>query len=84
MRTLCCALEAHPNGVYSWLSNPVSKRAKEDDYLLGFIKQYWLESGCVYCYRKVYKNLQAAGDLCGKSRIYRVMRTEGLRAKRGY
>ena len=84
MRTLCHALEIHPSGFYAWLSNPVSKRAKEDEYLLGFIKQYWLKSGCIYGYRKIYKNLRAAGDQCGKNRVYRLMRTEGLQAQRGY
>jgi len=84
VRTLCRALEVHPSGFYAWLSNPVSKLAKEDDYLLGFIKQYWLESGCVYGYRKVYKDLQAAGDMCGKNRVYRLMQTEGFQAQRGY
>ncbi|MEP2595778.1 MAG: IS3 family transposase [Kangiellaceae bacterium] len=84
VRTLCRALEVHPSGFYAWLSNPVSKRAKEDDYLLGFIKQYWLESGCVYGYRKVYKDLRATGELCGMNRVYRLMRTEGLQAQRGY
>jgi len=84
VRTLCRALEVHPSGFYAWLSNPVSKRAKEDDYLLGFIKQYWLESGCVYGYRKVYKDLRVTGEMCGKNRVYRLMRTEGLQAQRGY
>lgn len=86
MRTLCRALDVHPSGFYAWLSSPVSKRAKDNDYLLGFIKQYWLESGCVYVYgyRKVYKDLRATGELCGKNRVYRLMRTEGLQAQRGY
>jgi putative transposase len=32
----------------------MSARQKEDDRLLGLIKQFWLESGCVYGYRKIH------------------------------
>jgi len=63
VRTLCRALDVHPSAFYAWLSIPVSKLAKEDDYLLGFIKQYWLEIGCVYGYRKVYNSLRPTGDV---------------------
>jgi len=48
------------------------------------LKQYWLESGCVYGYRKVYKDLRATGELYGKNRVYRLMRTEELQVQRGY
>lgn len=37
VRTLCRALEIHPSAFYAWLVNPLSKRAKEDEYL--FLKQ---------------------------------------------
>jgi putative transposase len=81
---LCRALEIHPIGFHAWLANPLSHRPKEDEHLLGFIKQYWLESRCVYGYRNVYKDLRSAGDQCGKNLVYRLMRTEELQAQRGY
>jgi putative transposase len=78
------ALEVHPCGFYAWLSISASKRSKEDEHLLGFIKQYWLESGYFYIYRKVYKDLRATDDQCRKNLVYRLMRTEVLHAQRGY
>jgi hypothetical protein len=36
----------------------------EDQRLLGVIKQSWLESGCVYGYRKVHHDLRDLGELC--------------------
>ncbi len=52
--------------------------------MLGLIKQAWLESGAVYGYRKVAKDLRELGEVCGKHRVYRLMRAEGLRAQVGY
>lgn len=51
---------------------------------MGLIKQSWLESGAVYGYRKITRDLHELGERCGKHRIYRLMRQEGLRAQIGY
>lgn len=59
VRTPCHAFNSIPGAFYAWLTNPLSTRAKEDEYLLGFIKQYWPESGSAYGYRKIYLDLQA-------------------------
>jgi putative transposase len=63
---------------------PQSQRAKDDNYLLGFIKQFWLESGCVYGYRKIYKDLRASGDQCGRNRVLRLMKQAKIQSQRGY
>lgn len=84
MITLCEALSVHRSGFYAWLKQPKSQRQKDDEYLLGFIKQFWLESGCVYGYRKIYKDLRAAGEQCGRNRVRRLMREAGLASQRGY
>jgi len=81
---MCSVLEVNRSGFYAWLHKPKSQRAKDDEYLLGFIKQYWLESGCVYGYRKIYKDLRAAGENCGRNRVWRLMRTAQIASQRGY
>jgi len=81
---MCAVLEVHRSGFYTWLSEPQCQRDKEDRYLLSFIKQYWLESGCVYGYRKIYKDLRAAGEQCGKNRVWRLMRGAQIASQRGY
>jgi len=45
---MCSVLEVNRSGFYAWLHEPKTQRAKDDEYLLGLIKQYWLQSGCVY------------------------------------
>jgi len=52
---MCAVLDVHRSGFYAWLTEPQCQHDKDDAYFLGFIKQYWLESGCVYGYRKIYK-----------------------------
>lgn len=74
----------HPSGYYAWKANPISARQKEDQRLSGLIKQFWLESGGVYGYRKIVGDLRDEGERCGKHRVYRLMRAEGLRSQTGY
>jgi len=81
---MCRVLEVHPSGFYTWLHKPKSQRENDDEYFLGFIKQFWLESGCVYGYRKVYKDMLSIGEQCGKNRVYRIMREAKIQSERGY
>ena len=48
------------------------------------VKQSWLESGAVYGYRKIHRDLRDAGEACGKHRVAKLMRREGLRSQTGY
>ena len=84
MRRMCQMMAVHPSGYYAWKVTPASARAKEDDRLLGVIKQCWLESGGVYGYRKITDDLRDLGEGCGKHRVYRLMAGEGLRSLTGY
>jgi len=84
VRRLCKMMAVHPSGYYAWCVTPESKRAIEDRRLLGPIKQSWLESGAVYGHRKVLDDLVALGETCGKNRVYRLMRKDGIRAQIGY
>ena len=78
-------MEVHPSGYYAWRATPVSTRQqRENQRLPGLIKQSWLESVCVYGYRKITHDLRDLGECCGKHRVYRLMRDEGLRSQTGY
>lgn len=81
---LCYTLNVHVSGYYAWLKAPVTKRERKEQEHLGLIKQSWLESGGVYGYRKIYRDLLAKGVACGKNRVARLMKLEGLRSQRGY
>jgi len=52
--------------------------------LTGQIKQFWLESGCVYGYRKIHIDLRDTGQQCGVNRVWRLMKRAGIKAQVGY
>jgi len=84
VRRMCHVMAVHPSGYYAWRAAPVSKRQLEDSRLLGLIKHAWLASGSVYGYRKITDDLRDLGERCGKHRVYRLMKAEGLRSQTGY
>jgi putative transposase len=84
VRHLCQWLDVHPSGYYAWRNKPRLARSRANERLTGLIKQFWLESGGVYGYRKIYSDLRAYGEGCGKNRVHRLMRAAGLRAHVGY
>ncbi|MCW8884751.1 MAG: IS3 family transposase [Motiliproteus sp.] len=84
VRRLCSLLDVHPSGYYAWIKDPKSERCKQDERLTGLIKQFWLESGGVYGYRKIYSDLRDHGERCGPNRVHRLMQRAGLKAQVGY
>ncbi|EBW6088003.1 IS3 family transposase [Atlantibacter hermannii] len=84
VRLLCRVLDVHPSGFYAWLQQPHSQRHRADLRLTGQIKQFWLESGCVYGYRKIHLDLRDSGQQCGVNRVWRLMKRVGIKAQVGY
>ncbi|MCH8493929.1 MAG: IS3 family transposase [Idiomarina sp.] len=84
VRVLCRTLNVHPSGYYDWLKSPVSAREREDQQLSQKIKPFWIESGGFHGYRNIYMDFRDNDQYCGRDRILRLMRTEGIRAQRGY
>ncbi|EMR0519976.1 IS3 family transposase [Klebsiella pneumoniae] len=84
VRLLCQVLDVHPSGFYAWLQQPHSQRHRADLRLTGQIKQFWLESGCVYGYRKIHLDLRDSGQQCGVNRVWRLMKRVGIKAQVGY
>ncbi|AZT15270.1 IS3 family transposase [Salmonella enterica subsp. enterica serovar Stanleyville] len=84
VRLLCRVLDVHPCGFYAWLQQPHSQREQANQMLTGQIKQFWLESGCVYGYRKIHLDLRDTGQQCGVNRVWRLMKRAGIKAQVGY
>jgi len=84
VRAMCRVLGVHASGFYAWLKNGLSGQAKRRRRLTGLIKQSWLESGCVYGYRKIHHDLLSLGEPCSANTVAKLMRSEGLRAQVGY
>lgn len=63
MASMCRVLGVHRSGFYAWRRQPQSDRHREDQRLLGMIKQAWLESGTAYGYRRITDDLRDLRDL---------------------
>jgi len=81
---MCRVLKVHHSGFYAWLKSPLSKRAKDNLRITNLIKQLWLESGCVYGYRKIHDDLQDFGETCCVNTVASLMQKSGLKAQIGY
>ena len=84
VRAMCRVLKVHVSGFYAWLKNGLSGQAKRRRRLTGLIKQSWLESGCVYGYRKIHHDMLSLGEPCAPNTVAKLMKNEGLRAQVGY
>jgi len=84
VRRMCAVMQVHPGGYYAWKAQPVSARAMQDQRITACIKLCWQDSGRVYGYRKISRDLCEMGQACGKHRVARLMRLAGLRSHTGY
>jgi putative transposase len=79
---MCCALGVSRSGYYEWRRRPPSARAAENERLLARIRQVHVASRENYGERKTWEALRAGGEPCGRHRVARLRRLEGIIAKR--
>ncbi|KXF80802.1 hypothetical protein ATN88_16115 [Enterovibrio coralii] len=54
--------------------NPDCQQEQRQKYLLGRIKQFWLESVGIYGYRKIFSDFREEGKSCVINLIHRLMK----------
>lgn len=81
---MCRVLKVNRAGFYAWLHQPESERHKEDQRLLGLIRNSYTGSHGVYGSRRVFGDLREVGETCGVHRVARIMRAHKIKAVRGY
>lgn len=81
---MCRVLKVNRAGFYAWLHQPESERHKEDQRLLGLIRNSYAGSHGVYGSRRVFGDLREVGETCGVHRVARIMRAHKIKAVRGY
>ena len=84
LKTMCRVLNVARAGYYKWLHKPLSDRAIEDQRLLGLIRASYEASGRVYGAPRVFQDLREVGEGCGTNRVARIMRSQRIKAIRGY
>ncbi len=84
LTTMCRVLRMHRSGYYAWLKAPKSRRAQEDERILGKIRTFYQVSDGVYGSPRIHRDLREDGERCGEHKVSRLMRVNRIRAIRGY
>jgi transposase InsO family protein len=79
---MCEVLSVSRSGYYAWSRREPSNRAKRDEALKVTIAEAHRRSRGTYGSPRVHRDLLAAGQRVGRKRVERLMRAQGLAAKR--
>jgi putative transposase len=77
---MCRILQVSRSGYYQWKKRPESRRTKDNQVLLEEIKQAYQKGRKTYGSPRITGALQAQGWCCGKNRVARLMRMNGIAA----
>ncbi len=80
--TMCRALEVSVSGYYAWWKREPSQHARSDAQLAEQVKTAFQANRCVYGSPRVHAELHAQGLHCARKRVARLMREQGLFARR--
>lgn len=81
VRTMCRVLRVSASGYYGWAQRPESQRSKKTQELKEAIKAIHDEYYEAYGSPRIADELRKRGLQCSRSRVARLMRSMGLRAK---
>jgi putative transposase len=76
----CRVLRVHRSGFYAWLADPQSLRDRENERLVGLIKDSYEKSSASYGSPRVFKDLREGGETCGENRVAKLMKSQAIRA----
>lgn len=79
---LCRVLEVSVSGFSAWLKRPPSRHSREDASLTEKVKTVFQTDRGVYGSPRVHAEVQDQGIRCARKRVARLMREQGLFAKR--
>jgi len=81
VKKMCRALNISRSAYYGWKRRPMSIRKKRDNELMDHIRKAYALGRKTYGSPRVTRELKSQGIVCGKNRVARLMRTEGIQAK---
>ena len=78
----CDVFGVSRSGYYAWSGRPKAQRAADDAALVVEIKAAYKTGRCSYGSPRVHRELRAKGRRVGKKRVERLMREEGIVARK--
>jgi putative transposase len=82
IKRMCSVLGVSRSGYYAWRGRQPSGRERANRGLRALIRLLHRKSRRTYGYRRIHAALVAQGTTCGKNRVARLMREDGLWARR--
>ena len=77
--SMCRVLGVSSSGYYAWRSRPESDRSREDRRLKAKIRTFHKQSRGAYGTVRIHQDLREDGEACGRHRVARLMREDGLK-----
>lgn len=74
-------LKVSRSGYYAWLRRPMSRREKNNRYLIERIRNIYEQRKRVYGCLRITAELKDQGFSCSKNRVARLMRKQGITAR---
>jgi putative transposase len=81
VKKMCRIFNISRSGYYGWKRRQLSVREKENEKLMHHIREAYTLGRKAYGSPRITKELKTQGIACGKNRIARLMRINGIRAK---
>ena len=78
---MCKVLSVSRSAYYAWLKTPESISHKQNKKLLHHIRVVYRQNRGVYGSPRIHRALALQGVSCGRNRVARLMREDGLKAK---
>jgi putative transposase len=80
LQSMCNVLKVSRSGYYAWKRRRPSKRQRENMELLTKIQEIYKKRRRVYGSPRITQELNEEGIGCGKNRVARIMKNNGIRA----
>jgi putative transposase len=81
VKKMCRVLEVSRSGYYTWAKHSPGVRQRENDWLLVHIRQAYVRGRGIYGSPRITAELRSNGVPCGKNRVARLMKQNGIKAK---
>ena len=82
IRLMCRVLDVSTSGFYAWQGRPACKRKQANKRLLAEIQAIHERSRKTYGSPRIHAELRARGIVCSRGRVARLMRLNGVVARR--
>ena len=80
LQSMCKVLNVSKSGYYAWIKRMPNKRVIANNKLLGSIRDIYQKSRRVYGSPRITDALNDCGITCGKNRVARIMKENGIQA----